>query len=133
MHGAFSVMTSFNTGSDHELWKRIHIIPVVSMKVLNVSVRRSRPMQTDERKMLRQDEATNWTVVADTEEDYGSFAEKMLQYGESKVHILDGWIRGRSNEGTVRENRYKSYEKRIGSLLLECRRRRSTSTRNKRN
>lgn len=75
-----SVVPSFNTGSDHRMLRaRIHIIPAVERRVLQVTSQRGRPKEIDEEEMQRQVELTDWTMGEELDEDYHHLTEKILQ------------------------------------------------------
>lgn len=82
--------------------KKMHIIPAVEQRVLNASSQRKRPTEIDERKMLRQVEAADWTMVLDIA-DYKYIAKKLQFTKKRNMSSLGGWIRGfRGNEGAAR-------------------------------
>lgn len=72
--------TEKHTCSQHYmLLERVHMIPAAE-KVLNVSSRRRRFTESDV-ELVRHVEVTNWTMTANTEEDFlkRCFAEMLLR------------------------------------------------------
>lgn len=73
-------------------WARIHRILTAEKEILNLSSRRKKPRETDE-KLLQQVRATDWKIAKDTEKDYQHFTEKLLQSAKKpSVLNLGKWI-----------------------------------------
>lgn len=91
-----SVVPYFSSRSDYHIFReRIHIIPALEKRVLNMSNRRKRSTKIDE-ELLLQVEATDWRMAANIKEDNQCFTEKVLQYAKKPEHAqpsrIDSWF-----------------------------------------
>lgn len=60
------------------------------------------PTEVHEDELLRQGEATNWTMAVDTEEDYHCFVQKLLKKKAERANV-DKWIL----ESPTQQGRYR--------------------------
>ncbi|VDP38001.1 unnamed protein product [Soboliphyme baturini] len=78
---------SFITGNDRCMLRaRIHIIPAVERRALNVSYQGKGPMEFEEPEMQRQVGTTDRTMTTSIEEDYQNFIGKLLQWSKTTEH-----------------------------------------------
>lgn len=83
----------------------VDVIPFVKKRVVDVSSRRKRHSQTDEREILRHVEAADWTMP-DVEKDFQCFSGRLRFVKKAKVNGSQFFLRNESNarEEKVYEN-----------------------------
>lgn len=94
-----SAVLFFNTGSGHACWMQEYIIPPVEKRVLNISRRRRRPTQVDEREIMRQiGQPTGWLQQTMKKTTGASPKSCFSTRKKPNVFSPDGWIRESTKE-----------------------------------